>query len=154
MLRLFKTIGLYLLMLAIPVQGFAATTMLHCGFAHQHTPSAQEPSHVSVLGHAIGLVADQQHKMPAAASADSASYASIDAAAAFSAADNSLAKGGDAGAHGSSEHAACHAGAIAPASSLKFQHADATIERLDSKQRLNIAFVTGAPARPPRSSLA
>ncbi len=149
--HLFKTVALYLLMLAIPVQAFTATTMLHCGLAHQHTTKAQEPAHRSAQGHANNFAADQRHQLSAAVASDSTPYALIGEAVSFATGDSALAKGGDTGTHESSEHAACSAGAVVPASSLRFQPADQAIERVASIQFLNIAFVTGAPARPPRA---
>ncbi len=151
MSRLLKSVALYLLMLAIPVQGFAAATMLHCGLAHQHTTKAPEPDHPVAHGHADSFAADHQNQLRAVLSSDSISYASIDEAVIFAAVDSGLAIGGDAGVHDSGDHAACAAGAVVAVSSLRFQPADQAIERVALKQLLNIAFVTDAPTRPPRS---
>lgn len=152
MSRFLKTVVLYLSMLLIPVQGYAASTMLHCGPAHQHTPSAQEAAQGSAHGHANS--ADHRHQGEAALSPDSIAYAPIGEEPAFTAGDRGLAKGGEAGVHDGSEHAACPVGAAVSASSLGFQPAEQTIERIAPNHFLNIAFVTDAPARPPRSFLA
>ncbi len=151
--RFLKSVALYLLMLAFPVQGFAAATMLHCGLVHQHTTKAPEPDHRPAHGHADSFAADSQNQLPAALSSDSSAYASIDEAGIFAAAGSGLALGGGTGVHDSGDHPACVAGGVVAASNLRFQPADQAIEPFASKQILNVAFVTDAPTRPPRSFL-
>lgn len=151
MLRLFKTVLLYLSMLAIPTQGFAASTLLFCGPAHQHTMTGQEANQYSARGHANNFTADHQYQLQPTVSSDSIGHASSDEAVNFASSDRGLAKGGELGAHESSEHAACFVGAAVPASSLRFQPAEQTIVRIASKQVPDIGFVTDGPTRPPRS---
>lgn len=151
MWRLLKTVMLYLSMLAIPAQGFAASTMLYCGPAHQHTTAGQDTDHYSVHGHANNFAADHQQQLRPSVSSDSIGHASSDEAVDFTSSDRGLAKGGEPGAHESSEHAACSVGAAVPASRLRFQPAEQAIEAIASTQLPNIGFVTDGPTRPPRS---
>lgn len=154
MLRLFKTVVLYLSVLAMPLQGYAASTMLYCGPSHQHTTMAHEAAHGLPHGHANNPAADHLYQVHATVSLDSIGHASSDDAGNFASDDLGLEKkNGKLGAHDSSEHAACFVGAAIPASGLRFQPADQAIERISSKQFLSIGFVTDGPRRPPRSFL-
>ncbi|MBE0627913.1 MAG: hypothetical protein IH606_24225 [Burkholderiales bacterium] len=150
--RFLKTLVLYLSMLLIPLQGYAASTTLHCGLAHQHTQWAQETAHASAHAHAKN--ADHRHQGVAALSPESIAYAQFGAEPAFTAGDRGLATGGVADVHNGSEHAACPVGTAVPASTLRFQPAEQNIERAARNHFPNIAFITDAPARPPRSLLA
>ncbi|MGP1691484.1 MAG: hypothetical protein ACTS6O_03145 [Giesbergeria sp.] len=142
---------LYLSILSISAQGFAASTMLYCGPAHQHRMTVQETDHHSARGHADDYAADRQHRLQPAVSPVSVVHASSDEKANFTSSDRDLAKGWESGAHEGSEHAACSVGAAVPASSLRFQPAEQAIEPVASRQLLNIGFVTDGPIRPPRS---
>jgi hypothetical protein len=125
--RLFKIAVLYLSMLVIPAQGFAASTMLSCGPAHQHTKTAQ--------GDANSFSAHHQSLPQAVASLDPVGHATGDEEVKFS----------------SSEHAACAMGAAVPASSVRFQPAAHAIGRIALEQFMKFGFVTDGPIRPPRS---
>ncbi|MBE0613641.1 MAG: hypothetical protein IH604_08245 [Burkholderiales bacterium] len=145
---------LYLSMLVIPVQGYAASTMLHCGLAHQYAPAAKETTHALAHGHANHGHVVHQHPTHAALSADSIAYALSDEARNFTGGDHGPAKGEKPGVHDAGEHAACPAGAAVPASSLRFQPAESAMEAAAPDQFLNFGFVTDAPKRPPRSFFA
>lgn len=54
MLRLFRIALLWLAALAVPVQGFAAATMLHCGPGHAGMDAAAMQMHEAPQGHADG----------------------------------------------------------------------------------------------------
>lgn len=151
MSRLFKTIVLYVSMLVIPVQGFAASAMLHCGFVHQHPTAGQTADHHLARGDANRLAAHHQFRSEADVLQISVGRASSGEALNLTSSDHGLAKSGDSGAHEGSEHAACPVGAAVPASSLRFEPARQAAERIASTQLLNIGFVTDGPIRPPRS---
>ena len=151
MSRLFKTVVLYLSMLTLPAQGFAASTMLHCGPAHQHTVTGQETNQYPAHGHANNLAADHRYQLQATVSLDSIGLASSDEAVSPASSDRGPAKAGELAAHESSEYAACCALTAVTASSLRFPPANQAIEGIASKQFPSICFVTDGPTRPPRS---
>lgn len=151
MLRLFKTIVLYLSMLAIPAQGYAASTMLFCGPAPQGVKTAQEIGHHAAPSHVSISSARHQGHLVVAVSARSAGYASSDEKADIANSDKGLGNAGDSDAHESSEHAACSVGAAIPASSVRFQPEEQAIEPMTSSPFRNTGFVTDGPRRPPRT---
>src|SRR3989304_1060185 len=151
MSRLSKRIVLYLSILTLPAQGFAASTMLHCGPAHQHSVSVQETNQYPAHGHANNMAADYRYQLQPTVSLDSIGLASSDEAVSLASSNTGPPKAGEPGAHESSEHAACSVGAAVPASSLEFQPAEQTIVPIASKQFPSICFVTDGPPRPPRS---
>lgn len=154
MLRLFKTLLLYPLMLAIPAQGFTASTMLFCGPSHQRLATAQEADRHAAHGHANILAADRHGPVLPQVSVDSADHASDDDVADLMTSDSGPGNAGEPGKFKCSACAACCVGAAIPVSGMKFQIADQSIERIAATSFLNIGFVTDAPRRPPRPLLA
>lgn len=150
MSRLFKTLVLYLSMLAIPAQGFAASTILYCGPAHQHTTTGEAIEQSLAHGHANNFAADRKRQDQAAEALNSTGHDSSREELKFTSSDRGPAKAGELGAHESSEYAACCALAAVTASSLVFPPANQAIEGIASKHLLNIGFVTDGPRRPPR----
>src|SRR3990167_1678996 len=139
--HLFKTIVLHLLMLAIPAQGFAASTMLYCGPAHQAMKTAQEIEQHSAHSHANILVADQRGHVLAAVAADSVDLVASDGEGNFRIDDNNPGNSGEPEKLGCSACASCCMGAAVTASDRKLEPAGQTIERLASAPFLNIGFV-------------
>ena len=130
----FLKIGLVCLsMIAIPVQGFAASTMFFCGLAHQHTKTVREAGPHSAHTGAGSLTAHHQHN----------TSSSLDSSApAFHGEDFSFT--GD-------EHAGCFPGAAVPALVTGFQPVEHATEPIVSQQFTKFGFVTDGPKRPPRS---
>ena len=151
MSRLSKSLLLYLLMLAIPAQGFAASTMLFCGPAHQRVTTAQESDHHSGHGHSYTRAADRQAHVLTAVSVNSPGLASSDAGGDSTNSDDDLGIAGEPGKLSCSACAACCMGAAAPASEQKLQPAGQSIERMVYRPFRYIGFVTDGPRRPPRS---
>lgn len=154
MSRLSKSLLLYLLMLAIPAQGFAASTLLFCGPAHQRVTTAQESDHHSGHGHSYARAADHQAHVLPAVSVDSVGLASIDAEGDSTNNDYALGIAGEPGKLSCSACAACCMGVAAPASDQKLQPAGLASERMAATSFRHIGFVTDGPRRPPRSFLA
>ena len=61
MCKLTKTLLVWLLMLAIPMQGFAATTMLFCAPGH-HNTAARISSQLPMFDHQAALPAQTKHQ--------------------------------------------------------------------------------------------
>jgi hypothetical protein len=154
MSRLSKSLLLYLLMLAIPAQGFAASTLLFCGPVHQRGTTAQESDHHSGHGHSYTRAADHQAHLLPAVSVNSPGLASIDAAGDSTNSDGGLGIAGEPGKSSCSACAACCMGVAAPATEQRLQPADPAIERTAATPFRSIGFVTDGPRRPPRSFLA
>lgn len=149
MSRLFKAVVLYLLMLAIPAQGFAASSMLLCSPARQGTISAQASEGYFGHGHAdIAVANHRDHSL-------SASRLAVPTAGAEGV-DSTVAGGGlvDSGGLNTHECGACSAccvGSAIPAYTLKLDAAAQTNERIVATPFRTIGFVTDGPRRPPRS---
>ena len=150
--RLFNTVLLYLLMLAIPAQGYAASTMLSCGPAHQRMTTAGAGNHHAPHDPADVSFADRHGHASSNAFVDFVGHdASGDEATDLAAGDQGLEKAGDLGEFNCSACAACCMGAVFPASGQTLQPAGQAIERLGSRPFFDIGFVTDGPRRPPRS---
>ena len=134
----------WLLMLAVPAQGFAAATMLFCGPMHERM-SATADAHGSAHQH--GSDADSHREHHAAPSDVAADVVSADAAA-------DLGKIGELAKVSCSACAACSVGVAMVASNGNLPLAELAIERIASTSLPYIGFVTGGPQRPPRSFLA
>ncbi len=150
MRRLLKNVLLYLSMLAIPAQGFAASTMLFCGPADQRARTAQETGHHSGHSHRNTPAADHQDRALPAESVDLANLASSGEGGEFTNSDQgpAIAAGMDNPECGACP--ACCVGTSFPATRLKLQPAGIAVERMASTPFRNIGFVTDGPRRPPR----
>lgn len=135
MSRIFNTALIWLVMLAIPAQGFAASTMLFCGPMHERMAGVSAASEQSGHQHASGVTPDYQHH-------------------AASQTPDDPGKAGDLAKFSCSACAACCVGAALVASNENLPLADQTYERIISSSLPHIGFVTGGPKRPPRSILA
>lgn len=151
MLRLLKTVLLYLSMLVIPAQGYAASTMLFCGPAPQRVKTGQEFHHHSARSHVNVLPARHQAHVAPLASVDALGCASSVEAVEITSSDRGPVTDGELAAHESSEHAACSVAAAISASGVRFQPAEQAIERIALNRFVNTDFVTDGPRRPPRS---
>lgn len=141
--RLFKTAVLYLLLLALPVQGYAATAMSGCGPGHHGLPTAQAGVAAPALGEAHAQAAD--HHRDLGASEASGPFASNDA-------NGDSDPGNAAGSEksGCSACAGCCMGAAVTASETNFRLAVQSVDLLDAAPFRNIGFLTDGPRRPPR----
>ena len=147
--RLFQTVLLYLLMLAIPAQGYAASTMLSCGPAHQRMTAAEAGDHRASGRSADVSRADRHgHALPSAF-VDYAAYVSSDESTELTARAKDLEKAADLDEFNCSACAACCMGAAFPARGQTLQPAGQAIERIVSRPLFDIGFVTDGPRRPP-----
>lgn len=129
----------WLIALALPIQGVAGVTMLHCGPSH-HAPPAEAP-------HAEGGHAHHQHAVHAGAVDGQHDHGHTAALGhAHHAADKASC----------SACAACCAGtALAvPMTPLVLALQDVAQEHAPAAEARLAAFLTGGPERPPRPSLA
>jgi len=138
-------------MLVIPAQGFAASTMLHCGPAHPGTKPAHEIGPHMAHGHPDTRADEHRDHIPPTVAVDSADLV-------VSAGESDLTNGDYgpeyfAGADKSSCSActSCCMGATAMVSDRNPRHTGRTIERLTIALFHNTGFVTDGPRRPPRS---
>lgn len=147
--RLFKTAVLYLLLLALPVQGYAASAVSGCGPGHLGLPTAQAGEAGPALGHAQAQAADHHRDLGAAPSEASGPIASNDA-------NGDSGPGNAAGSEGPgcSACAGCCLGAAVTASETNFRLAVRFVDLPDAALFRNIGFLTDGPRRPPRAFLA
>ncbi|MBE0622234.1 MAG: hypothetical protein IH605_16715 [Burkholderiales bacterium] len=150
MRRLLKNVLLYLSMLVIPAQGFAASTMLFCGPADQRVKTAQETGHRSGHSHRNTPAADYQDRALPAATVDLTDLASRDEGRDFTNSDHRPAIAAAMDNPECGACAACCVGTSFPATRVKLQPAGIAIERMASTPFRNIGFVTDGPRRPPR----
>ena len=120
----FRNALMWLLLLALPLQGFAAATMLHCGAGHQRTVATAASKSASPHHHEAGQA--HQH------------------AAASDTAQPDLAKSK------CSACAACCMGTALPAAALAFEPFAPALAPLSFVTAPAIGFVTDGPDRPPR----
>ena len=144
MRKTLKTALVWLVMLAVPAQGFAAATMLFCGPMHERmsgTMAAEGSAH----HHAAGTESGHEHH---AASSSEAAHE----APATNAAD--LGKADDLAKFSCSACATCCVGVALVGSAIPLPQAAQAGERIVSISPPQTFFVTGGPQRPPRSVLA
>lgn len=149
-----------LVVLAIPVQGFAAATLSSCGPRHEgtaggaaaHVHDAAAGSHVHARG--------ERHAAQAAATSDSfdaaaSGRASADAGQAVDAPDaDGSARLGSLANHTCSACAACCIGSALPAAPLVVAVARTASEAIPSRHEPSVDFVVERLEHPPRSFLA
>lgn len=157
MLRYFRTALVWLVMLAIPTQGFAAATMLYCGPGHQHAltgPEAATPAgHTDTVAqqhatpHAQAAHSDHEHDHAVSGAQHEESANATDLVSAAVALEQSPK------AKCSVCSLCCNAAAIV-SSALAVPPMDAASAPLLSVSESPVTFFTGGPKRPPRSFLA
>lgn len=148
MCKLTRIVLAWLLMLAIPVQGFAATAMLFCAPSH-HSTVGQATSQSFVVDHHSGLPAQAEHQHGDHAESTSASQSGD-----LSVGHLDFAKIGKAGDGKCSACATCCTGSII-VSTQSFNHAAMTGSELISF--IQESFVNYTPEGldpPPKSFLA
>ena len=160
MLKQFRTALVWLVMLAIPTQGFAAATMLYCGPGHQHAltgPEAATPAGYTAVAfqHAASHAQDAQaahsdhgvhdHAVSGAQHEESANVA--DQASAPGASDQSPT------AKCSVCALCCNAAAIV-SSTLAVPPLSVSPAPVVTVFESPVTFFTDGPKRPPRSFLA
>jgi hypothetical protein len=128
----FRQALMWLLLLALPVQGLAAATMLHCGAGHQRGASS------------LAGKAGSAHRHAASGAHHHAAAAVVTAAVAHDAAQPDLTKSK------CSACAACCIGAALPATALVFESFAPALAPLAFVSEPAIGFVTDGPDRPPR----
>ena len=141
MQKLTRLFLMWLLVLALPVQGVAAASMLHCGPARGNSPGAVAQGQ----GHDHARHAHAGHAADEALQAQPADHAA--------AVDDDLLVH-DASQVGCSACASCCSATAIPAAPLVLAPSDPvhTVNRAIAFDV--VAFLTGGPERPPRSSLA
>ena len=148
MLRILRITLMWLLALAVPVQGFAAASMVGCGAGHQ-AGGMQSHSHGLGLG---------QHEANAPQSHDHHGHAHGEAHVAVHA-DMHMA-GIDGAAHAGVSKASCSAcascctAAALPATPMVFEVTDAPSVFVALAPQPVVSFVSGGLERPPRPFLA
>jgi hypothetical protein len=157
MLKHFRTALVWLMMLAIPTQGFAAATMLHCGPGHQHMltgPEAAMPAgHTDAVAlqhatpHAQSAHSDHEHDHAASVAQHEESADATDQASTADVSDQSL------NAKCSVCALCCNAAAIVSTPLVvPLQGVSSAPNLLVSESP--VTFFTDGPKRPPRSFLA
>jgi hypothetical protein len=136
---------MWLIAVALPIQGVAAATMLHCGVANDHRPAAasgmHEHHHSAMHSHADAVVGDlhqhvHHHTSTKTAGADAAAHQHAD------------------GQTGCSVCASCCGVAALPVMPLVLPAQDLA-ETAVAVHSLPVAvFLTDGPERPPRTILA
>jgi hypothetical protein len=142
MFRRFHSVMMWLLLLALPLQGFAAATMLHCGPNHHRMSEASAPtaSHdpAAHRHHTEGTAADP-HAPASVAVADPGAWPhDLGTLAKFKC----------------SACAACCMGAALPAAALVFPASARAIAPAFFVPASHVGFFTDGPDRPPRLFLA
>lgn len=146
MVRLIRTVITWLVLLALPLQGYAAATLLHCGPDHHRMSQAAElatsdsADHVIHSGHRHASGTDDAGAMKASVDAgdDAASLHHLDKLSKFRC----------------SACAACCMGAALPTAVLEFNPVAGTAAPTSFVTTARVGFVTDNPERPPRLHLA
>jgi hypothetical protein len=142
-----RFVMLWLLALAIPLQGLAAATMVHCGSSHQRMHDAVAPAH----SHGGSSSHHHSHGVDHAVSMANATD-HHDAAAADASADPD--KYSDLAQYKCSACGACCSVAALPAFSLSVPTPDAVVQWEAVHFLARFGYFTDAPERPPRPILA
>jgi hypothetical protein len=132
MCTLARLVFVWLIAVALPIQGAAAATMLHC---------ASTPGHeaVAVAGHEHGRAGHAGHHH-----ADAAAQPPGDAHATHHTAD---------GKHSCSACASCCSATALPAMPLGLASQTVAQSLTPAPERHLVVFLTGGPERPPRTTL-
>ena len=134
----FRTALMWLLLLALPLQGFAAATMLHCGPNH-HGMSAESHDH-TISGHRpheAGIAGDPHEMATDDGGTDSSAVRHLNKLAKFKC----------------SACAACCMGVALPTAALAFAPIPPAMAPDSCVPTSHAGFVTDGPDRPPRLSL-
>ena len=143
MKRISKALLVWLVMLALPAQGFAAATMLFCGPMHERMSAAagvEGPVH----HHSGAINSDHDHQAATTGEAVEVRHGVA----------SDLGKSDDLSKFSCSACATCCVGAALVASATTFPLRNQAHERIFSASFPQAGFVTGGPHRPPRSFLA
>ena len=150
MLRKLRILLMWLIALAVPVQGFAAASMLGCGPGHQGTMTAGAHS-VAPHEHRS---ATPQHTHDAGLEGDASDHHPDPSAAAKRGGATDAQAAGPSGAGSCSACASCCLAAALPATMLSFR-ADPVADFIALPMPRSLAsFFTDGPERPPRPVLA
>lgn len=139
----FRTALMWLLLLALPLQGFAAATMINCGPNHHRMASAAMAATPDAHEHA----ASGQHHHPMDAASDHHDAASNDSDAPSVHHLDKLMK------FKCSACAACCMGAAMPTADVAFKAFPPAMTPDSLVLTSHVGFVTDGPDRPPRLSL-
>jgi len=139
----------WLLMFSLPLQGYAAATMLNCGPNHHQMWVAAATATTATVSHHDSGEAQHEHHRAQTTAGDPAPDASVDVAddGAFVHHLNKLSK------FKCSACAACCVGAALPTSSLEFLPFAPVVATDCSILAEHVGFFTDGPDRPPRLSL-
>jgi hypothetical protein len=140
----FRIVLTWLLLLALPLQGFAAATMLNCGPNHHRMMAAAMAGSAEADGHAAGEQHHQEmgataahHHEAAADDGDAASVHHLDKLMKFKC----------------SACAACCMGAAMPTAAVTFEPVPSAVAPATYVPTSHVAFVADGPDKPPRLSL-
>jgi hypothetical protein len=151
----------WLLALALPVQGIAGAAMAHCGASHQRMAAGlQAAPHAhegAAAGHRhAGPAAGAGHRHAAAPGAEEArhhGHAAADPGAAADGADAEADARAELARYSCSSCAACCAGTALPSAALRVPRGASVAEDFIEPAAHVEAFVSDGPERPPRSRL-
>ncbi len=141
----FRSAVMWLLLLALPLQGFAAATMLNCGPNHHQMWEASIGTPAAAHEHSGH--ADHQHPMDRADPGPTAASSAPDDAG------SPVQQLGDLTQFKCSACAACCMGAALPTAALTFQSPPPTVAPGVSVLASHVGFLTDGPDRPPRHLL-
>ena len=138
---------MWLLLIALPLQGFAAATMVHCGPNHHRMLTTAIGEHGAAGGHMASAAHAHPHEMvhadhhptatPSGAGNDAPSVQELDKLMKFKC----------------SACAACCMGAALPTAALTFEPFPPLMTPDSFVPATHVGFVTDGPDRPPRFSL-
>ena len=145
MVARFRSAVMWLLLLALPLQGVAAVTMLNCGPNHHHLSAASGPAPTEAHHHAtheqhqhgIGVAEDHDEMASTAVHDGSPSAHHLDKLMKFKC----------------SACAACCIGAAMPATAIALKPLRPAMRPDSFVPAPHVGFVTDGPDRPPRPSL-
>jgi len=151
MRRVIRPFVFWLLALALPLQGLAAATMLHCAPAADAAQHAAHEHDATMAHDAAG----RAHAQPAATRADQPVTVALAASPAHAHADAHGAGVHDSDAqtavHKCSACAACSVGLALPSASHTLPEPAVTPQAAPAPCRGHAAFFTSGPERPPRA---
>jgi len=133
---------MWLIAVALPIQGVAAATMLHCGSTHEHGRAS-----LANQGHV-------HHHEAMQAEGGRSHHLTHEHTAAHPVADHSAGHHHDGGKAGCSVCASCCSAAVLPAMSLVVVSQDLTETAPLVASAEIVVFLTDGPERPPRTILA
>ncbi|MET3137213.1 hypothetical protein AAKU61_001567 [Undibacterium sp. GrIS 1.2] len=135
---------LWILIIAIPLQGFAAASMLMCGSQHHMNPSHPMQQHASPSNQRV-MHDEMHHDMLSDQVNNTVSNAASNNSHSHHSSDTNLSVK-----HKCSACAACCVGAVILSDAIKPQVNAAASECIAFQTISHVGFITNGPERPPR----